>query len=130
MAISATFWSIENSGFLYVPTDLLDDKDRGMLTEFVQLFARATSPVGSAGVTRSSRVNVPVQFTSPEQKRPFIIHPGDYVVADADGVVIIPVHHAPECLRLMAERAEIDRKTLEALHKGEPMGLTIARLRV
>lgn len=86
--------------------------------------------MGSAGVTRSSAINVPVRFTSPEQKRPVIIHPGDYVLADADGVVIIPVAHARECLRLMVERAEIDRKTLEALHRGEPMGTTIARLRV
>ncbi|KAL2444240.1 hypothetical protein ABEF95_016030 [Exophiala dermatitidis] len=105
--------------------DILEHRELGF-----PLFARATSPVGSAGMTRSSRINVPVQFTSPEQKRPFIIHPGDYVLADADGVVIIPVDHAPECLRLMAERAEIDRKTLEALHNGEPMGTTIARLRV
>ena len=72
---------------------------------------------------------MPVQFTSPEQEQPLTIHPGDYILADADGVVIIPPAYAFECLQLVEKRAEIDRKTLEALKRGEPMGVTIAKLR-
>lgn len=72
---------------------------------------------------------MPVHFTSAEQVRPLIIHPGDYVLADADGVVIIPPAYAAQCLELVKTRYEIDQKTLSALQSGEPMGPTIARLR-
>lgn len=74
-------------------------------------------------------MNVPIEFTSPEQIRPFTIHPGDYIVADADGVVVIPPSTAEECLGICEERSKIDELTMEALNNGEEMGPTLARLR-
>lgn len=94
-----------------------------------QVFAKGTSALGSNTFTRASGLNVPVQFTSETQKRPLTINPGDLILADLDGVVVVPVEHAEKCLKICEERFEIDEKTMEALKKGEPMGETLARLR-
>ncbi|KAI4719173.1 RraA-like protein [Aureobasidium sp. EXF-10727] len=94
-----------------------------------QVFAKATSALGSNTFTRASGLNVPVQFTSDEQQRPLTINPGDLILADLDGVVVVPVEHAEQCLQICEERFEIDEKTMAALQAGEPMGATLARLR-
>ncbi|CAD0092739.1 unnamed protein product, partial [Aureobasidium vineae] len=86
-------------------------------------------PLGSNTFTRASGLNVPVQFTSDEQQRPLTINPGDLILADLDGVVVVPVEHAEQCLQICEERFEIDEKTMAALQAGEPMGTTLARLR-
>ena len=74
-------------------------------------------------------MNSPVEFTSPEQTKPLVINPGDLIVADADGVVVIPPGKVEECLNICEERSKIDEQTVEALLKGEEMGATLARLR-
>lgn len=74
-------------------------------------------------------MNVPVEFTSPEQTQPLTINPGDLIVADIDGVVVIPHNKVDECLELCEERAKIDELTVQALENGEEMGATLARLR-
>lgn len=93
------------------------------------MFARAIAAPGSASFTRSAAINVPVDFTSETQLRPLTIRPGDYILADADGVVAIPPEKAEDCLTLVEDRAHIDEQTLAALKAGEPMGPIIARLR-
>jgi regulator of RNase E activity RraA len=101
-----------------------------MLTLYVtQVFGKGTSALGSNTFTRASGLNVPVQFTSETQQRPLTINPGDLILADLDGVVVVPVEHAEKCLQICEERFEIDEKTMEALKAGEPMGATLARLR-
>jgi regulator of RNase E activity RraA len=70
-----------------------------------------------------------VEFTSPEQIRPLVINPGDLIVADADGVVVIPPSKVEECVEICEERSKIDEQTVEALLRGEEMGATLARLR-
>lgn len=74
-------------------------------------------------------MNVPVEFTSTEQTQPLTINPGDLIVADIDGVVVIPPNKVDECLELCEERAKIDELTVQALESGEEMGATLARLR-
>jgi regulator of RNase E activity RraA len=58
-----------------------------------------------------------------------IIRPGDIILGDADGVVVIPPESAEQCLDLCEKRFTIDEETLKCLKGGEPMGTTIARLR-
>lgn len=94
-----------------------------------QVFAKATSALGSNTFTRASGLNVAVQFTSETQQRPLTIHPGDLILADLDGVVVVPVEHAEKCLEICEKRFEIDEQTMAALKEGEPMGATLARLR-
>ena len=74
-------------------------------------------------------MNTPVEFTSPEQTMPLVINPGDLIVADADGVVVIPPSKVEECLDICEERSKIDEQTVEALLRGEEMGATLAGLR-
>jgi regulator of RNase E activity RraA len=74
-------------------------------------------------------LNFPIEFVSPEQTQPLTIHPGDLIVADLDGVVVIPPSKVDECLEICEKRTEIDALTVQALESGEEMGATLARLR-
>ncbi|CAP93248.1 hypothetical protein E8E15_004100 [Penicillium rubens] len=93
------------------------------------LFARGISILGSNTFTRSSELNVPVQYENVEVDEKVTIEPGDYILGDQDGVVSIPVTHIEDCVRLCQERYEIDQKTLELLEAGEELGPTIKKLR-
>ncbi|KAI1404966.1 RraA-like protein [Hypoxylon fuscum] len=88
------------------------------------VFARDTSILGSNTFTRASEINVPLQF-----KEGLWVNPGDYLVGDADGVVVVPPSLMESIVEICEERAEIDRKTVEALQRGEEMGPTLKRLR-
>ena len=89
-----------------------------------QVFARDTSILGSNTFTRASEVNVPLQF-----KDDLWINPDDVLVADRDGVVVVPPSLMQQVIDFCSNRAEMDAKTFEALNNGEEMGPTLARLR-
>lgn len=57
------------------------------------------------------------------------VHPGDIIIADVDGVVVTPPSLVDQVVALCQERAEIDAKMFEGLHKGEEMGELIRTLR-
>lgn len=57
------------------------------------------------------------------------IHPGDVLLGDADGVVVVPPSLAEQVIALCQERFEIDEKTFAALRSGAGMGESIARFR-
>lgn len=99
------------------------------ITEFCQLFAKGSSILGSNSFTRSSELNVPIQFTSDTQTKPLTINPGDLILGDADGIVVIPPGLVDQCLKLCEERFEIDEKTRKCLEAGDEMGSTIQKLR-
>ncbi|KAH8889005.1 RraA-like protein [Thozetella sp. PMI_491] len=88
------------------------------------IFARGQSILGSGGFTRASEVNVPLQFDGD-----LWIHPGDFLIGDADGVVVTPSSLVEQVVALCQERFEIDEKTFAGLHAGEEMGPLIKRLR-
>lgn len=89
-----------------------------------QVFASGTSILGSNTFTRASEVNIPLQF-----KDDLWINPGDILVGDMDGVVVVPPALMDKVISLCEERAEIDEKTFAALRAGGEMGETLARLR-
>lgn len=95
----------------------------------MQVFGRGTSCLGSNTFTRSSELNVPVRFTSPEQQRGIIINPGDLIVGDVDGVVVVPPASVEKCLDICQQRLKVDELTMEALLNGAEMGATIEKLR-
>ncbi|KAK9465668.1 ribonuclease E inhibitor RraA/Dimethylmenaquinone methyltransferase [Lipomyces arxii] len=99
--------------------DILEQREMGF-----PVFARAVSILGSNGFTRASEVNVPVQF-----KDDLWVNPGDYLMGDADGVVVIPASHVEKVVEFCTERKEIDDQTFAALKNGEPIGEAIKRLR-
>ncbi|CZR52339.1 uncharacterized protein PAC_02216 [Phialocephala subalpina] len=88
------------------------------------LYARGISILGSNTFTRASEINIPLQF-----KGDLWIHPGDILVGDHDGVVVVPPSLVDQVVALCSERKEIDDKTMTALKGGMPMGEALKKFR-
>lgn len=89
-----------------------------------QLFARQNSILGSNTFTRASELNIPLQV-----KADLWISPGDFLVGDQDGVVVVPPSLVDQVVQLCQERNEIDDKTMKALKAGEKIGHAIKMFR-
>jgi 4-hydroxy-4-methyl-2-oxoglutarate aldolase len=85
------------------------------------VWSKAISAQGTVKNTAGS-VNVPVVCAGVS------IHPGDVIVGDVDGVVVVPRQQAAEVSRLGTERLNKEQKTRERLRKGE-LGLDFYGLR-
>jgi len=92
-------------------------------------FARGVSILGSNIFTRSSELNMPVWYENVEVGREVMVRPGDYIMGDADGVVVVPEDKVEKCVRLCQERYDIDEETRRCSEQAEPMGPTIQRLK-
>jgi 4-hydroxy-4-methyl-2-oxoglutarate aldolase len=84
-------------------------------------WARAISAQGTVKATAGS-VNVPIVCAGAA------VHPGDVIVGDADGVVVVSRAEASEVARLADERVAKEEKTRERLRNGE-LGLDFYGLR-
>jgi 4-hydroxy-4-methyl-2-oxoglutarate aldolase len=76
------------------------------------VWSKAVSAQGTVKATAGS-VNVPVVCAGT------IVRPGDAIVADADGVVVVKREDAAEVARLAGERFAKEQKTRERLKTGE-----------
>ena len=76
------------------------------------VWARAISAQGTVKATPGS-VNVPVVCAGA------IVRPGDVIVGDMDGVVVVPRQAAADIARLGTERVAKEQKTRERLRSGE-----------
>jgi len=76
------------------------------------VWARAISAQGTVKATPGS-VNVPVVCAGA------IVRPGDVMVGDVDGVVVVPRQAAAEIARLGTDRVAKEQKTRERLRNGE-----------
>lgn len=85
------------------------------------VWARAVSAQGTVKNTAGS-VNVPVVCAGAA------VHPGDVIVADVDGVVVVPREAAAEAARLGEQRVAKEQQTRERLRAGE-LGLDFYGLR-
>jgi 4-hydroxy-4-methyl-2-oxoglutarate aldolase len=85
------------------------------------VWAKAIHAQGTVKATAGS-VNLPVVCAGAS------IQPGDVIVADIDGVVVVPRESAAEVARLGNERLAKEEKSRERLRKGE-LGLDFYGLR-
>ena len=85
------------------------------------VWAKAVHAQGTVKATAGS-VNVPVVCAG------VTVHPGDVIVGDADGVVVVPRERAADVARLGAERVAKEEKSRERLRNGE-LGLDFYGLR-
>ncbi len=68
------------------------------------IYARAVSPGTTLGRFKTIESNVPVQVGE------IMVHPGDLIKADVDGIVVVPKDHVEEVLTMSEE---IDERELE-----------------
>ena len=90
-----------------------------MLTA-AQVFARDVGTAPPYELVKVVGVNVPVKLQTDEQD--MTINPGDYVVGDLNGVVVLPKELAEEALPLMAKQAEADSQMALEIQKGMSFG--------
>jgi regulator of RNase E activity RraA len=81
-----------------------------------QVFARdiGTAPPGQ--VAKVTGTNVPVKLNSEEQD--VTINPGDYIIADMNGVVVLPKELAEEALPYMKKQVDADTQVAKAIGEG------------
>lgn len=85
------------------------------------VWSRAISAQGTVKETAGA-VNVPVVCAG------VLVHPGDVVVADGDGVVCVPKDHLDKVAEQAAARVEREERTRQRLASGE-LGVDIYGLR-
>jgi 4-hydroxy-4-methyl-2-oxoglutarate aldolase len=85
------------------------------------VFSKAISSQGTVKETAGS-VNIEIVCAGA------VVHPGDVIVGDADGVVIVPRRDAADVVRLSEERLAKEAKNRELLRSGK-LGLDMYGLR-
>ncbi|KAI8632995.1 RraA-like protein [Xylariaceae sp. FL1651] len=80
------------------------------------IFARDVGTAPPAELLKVTAVNVPVKLQTDEQDME--IRPGDYLIADLNGVVVLPVELAEKALPLMQKQVEADGKMAAEIKKG------------
>ena len=81
--------------------------------------SRGTFPVYARGVTHRGpykdgpgEINVPISIDR------MVVHPGDILVGDEDGLVIIPPQHAEQIIQLAKQQQQKEMQMLQAINDG------------
>ncbi|KAI0368350.1 RraA-like protein [Pilatotrama ljubarskyi] len=92
------------------------------------VFARGHSTLGQSPFTRPSEVNVPLVIRPPdvsEEDFPAVqVSPGDWMVADEDGVVCIPAGLAEGVIALATKGREVDERCMQDIRAGKGIQAT------
>ena len=91
----------------------------GAIRDSAEIGARRF-PVYACGVThRGPYKNGPGEINAPIALGGMVVHPGDIIVGDADGVVAVPLAHAAEILALARSQLAKETATLKAIAAGK-----------
>ncbi len=110
-------FSLQRAGCMAIVTDgAVRDADeiRGLGLPVV---AAAVTPVNGSRRWQWTDVDVPIALPG-QEGRPVAIAPGDYVLADGDGVVVIPAADAAFVIEDTERLAEIEREIGRGLREG------------
>ncbi|KAM7194047.1 RraA-like protein [Naviculisporaceae sp. PSN 640] len=91
--------------------DVQEQRDLGY-----PIFARDVGTAPPAELLKVVGVNVPVKLQTDEQD--MTIRPGDYLIGDINGVVVLPKELAEQAIPLMAKQVEADSKMAVAIAGG------------
>ena len=80
------------------------------------VFARAVTPRGGTGDSQQSETQIPIQCAG------IVVHPGDLVRGDSDGVVVIPAALASEIITETEAFHAREERILKFLREGVPLG--------
>lgn len=83
------------------------------------VFARSQSTLGQSSFTRPCAVNVPLVITDPSNDEPVHVLPGDWIIADEDGVVCVPQSLEESVAELAAKGKQIDALCMEDIKAGK-----------
>ncbi|KAI8071079.1 ribonuclease E inhibitor RraA/Dimethylmenaquinone methyltransferase [Gongronella butleri] len=100
--------------------DLAEQRELGF-----PVFAKSHSILPQGAFVRASEVQVPVTFS----ESPVVIHPGDIMVADLDGVVCVPVDMVEKVVENCTKYVAIDNKCMEEIKKGHGVKETFDKYR-
>ena len=84
-------------------------------TDPFPVFARAIVP-NAGGAEYAGELEVPVQCGG------LPVNPSDWVVGDADGVVVVPAARLESALSGAERLREVERRITEAVERGEDLG--------
>ena len=79
------------------------------------VFHGGIGPLDSKGRAEMMAMDVPVECGGVR------VEPGDYLLGDVDGVVVIPREAAPEAIRLSLEKVSAEDRTRELLASGRKL---------
>jgi len=80
-----------------------------------QVFARRISPATSVGRMVSVAMQTPVECAD------VMVHPGDYIVGDADGVVVVPQAAAAQVVEVIATYNDKESKMVPIIEREKSM---------
>lgn len=102
------------------------DSEGILSLEGFEAFARYTSPIEGASRLRVHAVGVPLLLDGALGMR-VVVRPGDWIVGDADGVLVIPSERTEEILVASEELEELEEETRIALRAGQDFNEVYAR---
>lgn len=92
----------------------------GLIRDLPEIRALGDFPVFARGVTPIGPLHRgPGEINHPISAGGIVVHPGDIVVGDPNGVVIVPQEVAADLLERLRERAEREAEYRDAVARGE-----------
>lgn len=118
---------LRQQGAVAVVTDgaVRDAEEIGALG--LAAFAQAVTPVAAS--RRWSLIEIGQPITLPGVTAPVEVRPGDLVLGDGDGIVVVPGASAAMIVEDAEELARIEEQMAEALRAGEPRAEVFKRYR-